>query len=120
MTNFNLNANTTIPVTGFGVFMVPNNGPTEEAVTTALKEGYRLIDTAAAYQNESDVGKAVKKSGIPRKEIYVTSKLWLQDYGYEAAKKAIDTSLDRSVHAPAKIIFTLEQRLYPAKVQDLM
>ena len=75
MTNFNLNDNTTIPVTGFGVFMVPNNGPTEEAVTTALKECYRLIDTAAAYQNESDVGKAVKKSGIPREEIYVTSKL---------------------------------------------
>lgn len=95
MTNFDLNDNTTIPVTGFGVFMVPNNGPTEEAVTTALKEGYRLIDTAAAYQNESDVGKAVKKSGIPREEIYVTSKLWLQDYGYEAAKKAIDTSLSK-------------------------
>lgn len=51
MTNFTLNDNTTIPATGFGVFMVPNNGPTEEAVTTALKEGYRLIDTAAAYQN---------------------------------------------------------------------
>ena len=95
MTNFDLNDNTTIPVTGFGVFMVPNNGPTEEAVTTALKEGYRLIDTAAAYQNESDVGKAVKKSGIPREEIYVTSKLWLQDYGYEAAKRAIDTSLSK-------------------------
>ena len=57
MTNFDLNDNTTIPATGFGVFMVPNNGPTEDAVTTALKEGYRLIDTAAAYQNESDVGK---------------------------------------------------------------
>lgn len=55
ITNFNLNDNTTIPATGFGVFMVPNNGPTEDAVTTALKEGYRLIDTAAAYQNESDV-----------------------------------------------------------------
>ena len=95
MTNFKLNDNTTIPGIGFGVFMVPNNGPTEEAVTTALKEGYRLIDTAAAYQNESDVGKAVKKSGIPREEIYVTSKLWLQDYGYEAAKKAIDTSLSK-------------------------
>ena len=93
MTNFTLNDNTTIPGIGFGVFMIPNGGPTAEAVTTALKEGYRLIDTAAAYQNESDVGKAVRSSGIPREEIYVTSKLWLQDYSYEAAKKAIDTSL---------------------------
>lgn len=58
MTYFSLNDNTTIPVTGIGVFMVPNNGPTEEAVMTALKEGYRLIDTAAAYQNESDVYRA--------------------------------------------------------------
>lgn len=93
MNTFKLNDNTTIPSIGFGVFMIPNNGETEKAVSTALKEGYRLIDTAAAYQNESDVGKAVRNSGIPREEIYITSKLWLQDFGYEAAKKAIDTSL---------------------------
>ncbi len=93
MNTFKLNDNTTIPAIGFGVFMIPNNGETEKAVSTALKEGYRLIDTAAAYQNESDVGKAVRNSGIPREEIYITSKLWLQDFGYEAAKKAIDTSL---------------------------
>ncbi len=93
MNTFKLNDNTTIPSIGFGVFMIPNNGETEKAVSTALKEGYRLIDTAAAYQNESDVGKAIRNSGIPREEIYITSKLWLQDFGYEAAKKAIDTSL---------------------------
>lgn len=90
---FKLNDGNEIPVLGFGVFLVPNGGPTYEAVLTALKAGYRLIDTAAAYMNETDVGKAVRDSGIPREEIFLTSKLWLQDYGYEAAKKGIETSL---------------------------
>lgn len=90
---FKLNDGNEIPVLGFGVFLVPNNGPTYDAVLAALKAGYRLIDTAAAYMNETDVGKAVKASGIPRGEIFITSKLWLQDYGYEAAKKGIETSL---------------------------
>ena len=62
---------------------------------TALKAGYRHIDTAAAYFNEADVGRAVRDSGIPREEIFITSKLWLQDYGYEAAKKGLETSLDK-------------------------
>ena len=90
---FRLNDGNQIPALGFGVFLVPNNGPAYEAVLAALKAGYRHIDTAAAYQNESDVGKAVRDSGIPREEIFITSKLWLQDYGYEAAKKGIETSL---------------------------
>lgn len=89
---FKLNDGNEIPVLGFGVFMVPNNGPTYDAVLHALKTGYRLIDTAAAYMNETDVGKAMRDSGVSREEIFVTSKLWLQDYGYEAAKKGIDTS----------------------------
>ncbi len=93
MSNFKLNNNTTIPVVGFGVFMIPNDGPTYEATLQALKAGYRHIDTAAGYRNESDVGKAVKDSGIDRSEIYITSKLWLQDYGYENAKNGIETSL---------------------------
>ena len=88
-----LNDENHIPAVGFGVFMIENNGATYEAVKLALKAGYRHIDTAAAYFNESDVGKAVKDSGINREEIFVTSKLWLQDHGYEAAKKAIDVSL---------------------------
>ena len=62
---------------------------------TALKAGYRHIDTAAAYFNEADVGRAVRDSGIPREEIFITSKLWLQDYGYEAAKKGLETSLEK-------------------------
>lgn len=93
MEKFKLNNNTTIPAIGFGVFMIPNNGPTYEATLAALKAGYRHIDTAAGYMNESDVGKAIKDSGIERSEIFMTSKLWLQDYGYENAKKGIENSL---------------------------
>ena len=63
---FKLNDGNSIPVLGFGVFMVPNDGPTYQAVLTALKTGYRLIDTAAAYMNETDVGRAIRDSGIPR------------------------------------------------------
>ncbi|MBQ9578166.1 MAG: aldo/keto reductase, partial [Ottowia sp.] len=95
MKTITLNDGHTIPTVGFGVFMIPNDGPTYEAVKAALKAGYRHIDTAAAYRNESDVGKAVRDSGIPRGEIFITSKLWLQDYGYEAAKKGIATSLEK-------------------------
>lgn len=88
-----LNDGNQVPVVGFGVFMIPNNGPTYDAVLQALKAGYRHIDTAAAYFNEEDVGRAVKDSGIPREDIFITSKLWLQDYGYEQAKIGIARSL---------------------------
>lgn len=88
-----LNDGNQIPSVGFGVFMIENGGPTYDAVLAALKAGYRHIDTAAAYFNEEDVGRAVRDSGIPREEIFVTSKLWLQDYGYEPAKKGIARSL---------------------------
>lgn len=88
-----LNDRNEIPAVGFGVFMIENDGPTYEAVREALDVGYRHIDTAAAYFNESDVGKAIKDSGIPREDIFVTSKLWLQDYGFEEAKHGIERSL---------------------------
>lgn len=88
-----LNDGNAIPAVGFGVFMIPSGGPAYEATLEALKAGYRHIDTAAAYFNEEDVGKAVRDSGIPREEIFVTSKLWLQDYGYEQAKVGIARSL---------------------------
>lgn len=88
-----LNDGNKIPAVGFGVFMIPSDGSTYQAVTEALKAGYRHIDTAAAYFNEEEVGRAVRDSGIPRSEIFITSKLWLQDYGYEPALKGIDTSL---------------------------
>lgn len=95
MYTIRLNDGNKIPAVGFGVFTIPNDGPTYDAVLQALKAGYRHIDTAAAYFNESDVGKAVRDSGIPREEIFITSKLWLQDYGYEAAKKGLAASLEK-------------------------
>lgn len=95
MTGITLNDGNKIPAVGFGVFLIPADGPTYDAVLTALKAGYRHIDTAAAYFNEADVGRAVRDSGIPREEIFITSKLWLQDYGYKAAKKGLETSLEK-------------------------
>ena len=93
MKKIKLNDGNEIPVLGFGTYQIPNDGSTYNAVLEALKIGYRHIDTAVAYFNEQEVGKAIKDSGITREEIFVTSKMWLQDYGYENAKKAIDTSL---------------------------
>ena len=93
MKGLKLNDGNVIPQIGFGVFLIPNDGSTYNAVKMALQSGYRHIDTAAAYFNEEEVGQAVRESSIKREEIFVTSKLWLQDYGYEAAKKGIDTSL---------------------------
>ena len=95
MKTITLNDGNRIPAVGFGVFLIPNDGPTYDAVLTALKAGYRHIDTAAAYFNESDVGRAVKDSGVPREDIFITSKLWLQDYGYEAAKRGLKDSLTK-------------------------
>ena len=95
MNYITLNDGNMIPAVGFGVFMIPADGSTYKAVLEALKVGYRHIDTAAAYFNEAEVGKAVRDSGIPREKTFVTSKLWLQDYGYEAAKKGIDVSLSK-------------------------
>ena len=95
MRTITLNDGNKIPAVGFGVFLIPNDGSTYDAVLAALKAGYRHIDTAAAYFNESDVGRAVKDSGILREEIFVTSKLWLQDYGYEGAKRGLRDSLTK-------------------------
>ena len=88
-----LNDGVKIPVYGFGTFQIPADGSTYKAVREALDLGIRHIDTAVAYFNEQVVGKAIRESGIPREEIFLTSKLWLQDYGYDAAVKGIETSL---------------------------
>lgn len=90
-----LNDGHTIPAIGFGTFQIPDDGSTYRAVKEALALGYRHIDTAVAYFNEDEVGRAIKDSGIPREQIWVTSKLWLQDYGYEAASRAIERSLTK-------------------------
>lgn len=84
-----------MPMEGFGVFQVEDAAVCEQAVLDALKAGYRLIDTAAAYFNEQAVGDAIRKSGIPREELFITTKLWIQDAGYDNAKKAFQVSLDK-------------------------
>lgn len=96
METFLLNDGTKIPAIGFGTFQIPADGSTYTAVKQAINFGIRHIDTAVAYFNEQEVGQAVKDSGIPRKDIWLTSKLWLQDYAYEDAKKAIDLSLKKT------------------------
>lgn len=92
---FQLNDGNEIPVIGFGTFQIPADGSTYDAVKMALDAGYRHIDTAQAYFNETEVGKAIKDSGIPREQIWVTSKLWLQDYDYETATKTINDTLKK-------------------------
>ena len=89
-----LNNGLKMPMEGFGVFQVPDPAQCEQAVLDAIASGYRLIDTAAAYMNEKAVGEAVRKCGVPREELFITTKLWVQDASYEGAKKAIQTSLD--------------------------
>ncbi|WP_455920309.1 aldo/keto reductase [Priestia megaterium] len=90
-----LNNGVEMPILGFGVFQINDAKECEQCVYDALMAGYRLIDTAAAYQNEEAVGRAIKRSGIPREEIFVTTKLWIQDAGYESTKKAFAKSLER-------------------------
>ncbi len=90
-----LNNGVQMPLEGFGVFQVPNAAECEQVVSDALKVGYRLIDTAAAYMNEEAVGNAIRTSGIPRKDLFITTKLWIQDADYESAKKAFETSLNK-------------------------
>ncbi len=90
-----LNNGIKMPLEGFGVFQVPDPEQCEIAVLDAIASGYRLIDTAAAYMNEEAVGKAIKKCGVPRDNLFITTKLWVQDASYEKAKLAIQTSLDK-------------------------
>ena len=95
MKTFKLNDGCEIPAVGFGTFQIPSDGSTYEAVKKAINFGIRHIDTAVAYFNEHEVGQAVKDSDVGREEIWITSKLWLQDYEYNEAKKAIDLSLEK-------------------------
>lgn len=90
-----LNNGVEMPLEGFGVFQVPDPAQCEQAVLDAIASGYRLIDTAAAYMNEEAVGKAIAKCGVPREELFITTKLWVQDASYEGAKTAIETSLKK-------------------------
>ncbi|RAS73178.1 aldo/keto reductase [Priestia endophytica] len=90
-----LNNGVEMPILGFGVFQMTDPKECEQAVYDALMAGYRLIDTAASYLNEEEVGRAIKRSGVPREELFITTKLWVQDTGYENTKKAFANSLER-------------------------
>jgi 2,5-diketo-D-gluconate reductase A len=95
MKNVVLNNGVEMPILGFGVYQIPDAEECERSVYEALQTGYRLIDTAAVYMNEEAVGNAIKRSGVAREEVFITTKLWVSDAGYESAKKAFEKSLQR-------------------------
>lgn len=95
MNSVTLNNGIDMPLLGFGVFQMTNTAECERAVLDALDSGYRLIDTAASYQNETQVGNALRQSGIARDELFITTKLWLQDTSYSGAKAQFERSLNR-------------------------
>jgi len=90
-----LNNGVAMPLLGFGVFQIADLMQCERAVADALSVGYRLLDTAASYGNEEAVGNAIKRSGVPRAELFITTKLWIQDAGYDSTRRAFDRSLQR-------------------------
>ena len=95
MQNVTLNNGLVMPILGFGVFQIADPQECERCVIDAVEAGYRLIDTAASYQNEAAVGAGIRHCGIPREKLFVTTKLWVQDTGFDRTKRAIDLSLQR-------------------------
>jgi len=95
MKKVKLNNGVEMPILGFGVFQVKDLEECERSVVDAIETGYRLIDTAQSYGNEEAVGKAIKKSGVPREDLFITTKLWIQSNGYEGTKKAFENSLKK-------------------------
>ena len=95
MQKVKLNNGVEMPILGFGVFQITDETECEKVVLEAIETGYRLIDTAASYQNEKAVGNAIKKCGVPRNELFITTKLWVEDMGYEKTKIAFQKSLDK-------------------------
>ncbi|MBL0295224.1 MAG: aldo/keto reductase [Saprospiraceae bacterium] len=95
MQKIKLNNGIEMPILGFGVFQIPDEKECEQAVREAIETGYRLIDTAASYMNEKAVGNAIKKNNVSREDLFITTKLWVQDHGYENTKKSFQKSLDK-------------------------
>jgi diketogulonate reductase-like aldo/keto reductase len=95
MQNITLNNGVEMPILGFGVFQVTDLDECERSVLDAINTGYRLIDTAASYGNEEAVGKAIKRSGVAREDLFITTKLWIQSNGYEGTKRSFENSLKR-------------------------
>ena len=92
-----LNNGMRMPVAGFGVFQIADAADCERSVVDAIEAGYRLIDTAASYMNEQAVGKGLRRSGVAREELFVTTKLWVEDAGFERTVQAIDKSTKNEV-----------------------
>ena len=90
-----LNNGLKMPIVGFGVFRVPDKKECEESVYQAIKAGYRLIDTAQSYGNEEAVGKAIQETNVPREELFITTKVWISNYGYEKAKASVEESVKK-------------------------
>ena len=90
-----LNNGVEMPILGFGVFQITDHNECENSVLNAIETGYRLIDTAASYMNETAVGNAIKKSGVDREDLFITTKLWVEDTGYEKTKEAFEKSLNK-------------------------
>src|ERR1700756_2959701 len=95
MQKVKLNNGVEMPVLGFGVFQVTDLAECERSVVDAIDVGYRLIDTAQSYLNEEAVGRAIRRSGVPREELFITTKLWIQSNGYDGARAAFERSLKR-------------------------
>jgi len=95
MDTVTLNNGVVMPILGFGVFQIADLGECERAVVDAIDVGYRLIDTAASYENEEAVGRAIRRSGVPREQLFITTKLWIADTGYEKTKRAFQRSMKR-------------------------
>jgi 2,5-diketo-D-gluconate reductase A len=95
METLKLNIGVEMPIHGFGVFQVKDLPECERSVMDAIQSAYRLIDTARCYESEEAVGRAIKNSGVPREELFITTKLWIQSKGYEGAKKAFENSMKR-------------------------
>lgn len=95
MQKVKLNNGIEMPILGFGVYQIEDQALCEQCVYDAIETGYRSIDTAAAYGNEEAVGRAIKRSGVPREDLFITTKLWISDAGYDKAKKAFEASMKR-------------------------
>lgn len=95
MQTISLNNGVRMPLAGYGVFQIPDPQDCERCVADAIRVGYRLVDTAASYLNEEAVGRGIRAAGVPRNELFVTSKLWVQDTGYERTRQALDKALKR-------------------------
>lgn len=132
MKNIILNNGVSMPPIGYGVFRMTDQAACEEAVVQAIQAGYRLIDTAAAYGNEEAVGRAIRRAGVPREELFITTKLWIPDVSYEGAKRGFTASLERLgleyldlyvIHQPYHDYFgawrALEELYYEGKVRAI-